>query len=157
MKTMHAILSSILFAIITYLAYVLDQWLGIAAYTYRYLLFCVICGGLYWVMWRPISKRYSRIIGLVCLIVLSANLAITAPSERILRNILIRIPLGSPVESIEPMVHEAYNGTRYVMPRITSDENRVHVSLLSQQPGNCTAIIFRIENDVVVDKWFSAD
>jgi hypothetical protein len=70
---------------------------------------------------------------------------------------MLKIPPGTDVDTIERIVREEYQGSAHVFPKITKDNNRVHVSLLSQQAGNCTAIVFRIEDGVVVDRMFSAD
>jgi len=54
-------------------------------------------------------------------------------------------------------VKEAYDGSGYVLPRITREDARIYVSLLSQQSGNCTALILRTKDGVVVSGEYSAD
>ena len=42
MKKWLVIPFGLLVALVAYIAYVADQWLGVVAFTYRYLLFCLI-------------------------------------------------------------------------------------------------------------------
>ncbi len=157
MKTIFAVLSALLLAIIAFFAYVFDQWLGVVAFTYPYLFFCAIVGLLYWAAWYLILKKRAMCVGLAAFALLALNFLLPPPSERILRSALLRIPQGTSVEFIERIVKDEYNGSGYALPQITKDDTRVHVSLLSRQAGNCTAIIFKIEDGIVVDRWFVAD
>ncbi len=157
MKTLFAVLSAILLAIIAFFAYAFDQWLGIVALTYTYLLYCAIVALFYWAAWYPSLKKHAILVGLVVFAILSTNFLLPSPSERLLRAALLRIPPGTDAESIERIVKDEYDGSGYVLPRITRDDTRVHVSLLSQEAGNCTAIIFDIKDGIVVDRRFSAD
>ena len=157
MKTVLAILSVIMLAILGYFAYGLDQWLGIVAFTYPYLLFCAISALLFWVAWFPILRKRSAVVGLAVFAILSANFLLPPPSERILRSVLLRLPPGTTSDSIEEIVAEEYDGSGYVLPRITREDTRVHVSLLSQQSRNCTALILRTKDGAVVSSEYSAD
>ena len=157
MKTLLAVLSAMLLAIIAYFAYALDQWLGIVAFTCPYSIFCVIAALLFWAIWFSILKKRALVVGLAVFTVLAANFLLPPPSERLLRSVLLGIPPGTAVGSIEKIVEEEYEGSGYVLPAITREDARVHVSLLSQQSGNCTALIFTAENGVVISGEFSAD
>ena len=84
---------------------------------------------------------------------------------------MLKFPLGSDASDIETIVLQAYEGSAYAPPSISREQSnvlmepgqparqleRVHVSLLSQDPGNCTAIIFLVEDGLVVHRFFSAD
>ncbi len=157
MKTLLAILTVILLAILGYFAYGLDQWLGIVAFTYQYLLFCAISALLFWVAWFPILRKRSWAAGLAVFAILASNFLLPPPPERILRSVLLRLPPGTSSDSIERVVAEEYDGSEYVLPQITRENTRVHVSLLSQRSGNCTALIFKTEDGVVVSSEYSAD
>jgi hypothetical protein len=71
--------------------------------------------------------------------------------------VLLKIQPGASADSIETIVKEAYDGSGYVLPRITREDARIYVSLLSQQSGNCTALILRTKDGVVVSGEYSAD
>ena len=157
MKILLAVLSAILLAILDIFAYGLDQWLGIMALTYPYLLFCAIIALLYWAMWIPILRKRALVVGLAVFAILSVNLLLPPPSERILRSVLLRIPSGTRSDAIEEIVRHEYDGSGYVLPQITKENNRVHVSLLSQQSGNCTALIIRTHDGIIVSSEYSAD
>jgi hypothetical protein len=157
MKTLLAVLSTILLAVLASFAYGLDQWLGIVAFTYRYLLFCAIVALLFWMTWFPVLKKRAFIVGLAVFAIFSANFLLPPPSERLLRKVLLRIPPGSHSDSIGKIVEEEYSGTGNVLPQITKEDTRVHVSLLSQQDGNCTAIIFNTKDGIIVSGEYSAD
>jgi len=157
MKTVLAILSVILLAILGCFAYGLDQWLGIVAFTYPYLLFCAVAALLYWAAWFPILKKRAFVVGLAVFAIFSANFLLPPPSERLLRSVLLRIPQGASSDSIAKIVEEEYEDSGYVPPQITKEDTRIYVSLLSQQDGNCTAIIFNTKDGIVVSGAYSAD
>lgn len=157
MTTLLAVLSAILLTILGFLAYRLDQWLGIVAFTYPYLLFCAIVALLYWAAWVPILKKHAFVVGFAVFAILSANFLLPPPSERLLRSVLLRIPPGTNSDSIDKIVEEEYDGSGYVLPKNTREDTRVYVSLLSQRSGNCTALIINTEEGVVVRSEYSAD
>lgn len=158
MKLLFAVLSAILLAILGYLAYELDQWLGVVAFTLPYLTFCAITGLLYWAAWFRILRRGAILVGLAVCAILSANFLLPPPSERILRSVLLRLPPGTSSGSIQKVVAEEYEGTGYALPQITIEATRVHItSLSSQRSGNCTALILQIKDDVVVSAEYSED
>ncbi len=158
MKTFLVVLLTGLLAFVVWFVYGLDQWMGVVAFTYRYLLFCVMAALLFYGVWATSIKKQQAIwVGVVVFGVLAANFVLPAPSERILRAAWLRIPVGTPADAIERVVTEAYDGSGFVLPRITEEENRIHVSLMSQQAGNCTAIIFKTRDGVVVESEYSPD
>ncbi len=148
---------TVLLATLAFFTYAFDQWAGIVAYSYRYLLFCAIIGLQYFVVWFISIKRHAILVGLVVFSILAGNFLLPAPSERILRSIFLKIPLDSSSDAIERIVKEEYESSDYIFPQISEEDNRVHISLASQEPGNCTAIIFRTRDGVVVGREFSVD
>ena len=157
MKTLLAVLSALLLAFIGYFAYRLDQWVGIVAFTYPYLFFCTVVGLLYWGAWFPCLKKRAFVIGLAAFSILSINFLLPAPSERILRTVMMRLPPGTSSDTIEEIVEEAYDGSGYVFPQIIRGNTSVRVSLLSQRSGNCTALIINTKDGVVVSSAYSQD
>lgn len=157
MKAFLIILMTVLVAIVAWLAYCLDQWLGIVAFTYQYLLFSAVAAMVFYALWFMSVRKHAILVGVAVFAILAANLLLPPPSERILRSVLLQVPAGTDAEAIERIVKEEYDGSGYVFPRITREDGRVAVSLLSQQSGNCTAIIFQTEDGMVVDSEFMAD
>ena len=74
---------------------------------------------------------------------------------------MLKIPPGTDADAIETIVKQEYQNSPYALPRISEDRaagfERVHVSLWSQEAGNCTAILFLVEDGVVVRSMFSRD
>lgn len=157
MKTTLSISSVALLAILCYLAYALDQWLGIVAYTFPYLIFCTVSGLAISIIWLPISKTYSVPIGLIPFAILASNFLLGPPSERLLRSALLKLPSGTHAQLIESIVKKEYENSDYTLPFIKKDESRVHVSLSSQQAGNATALIFRIKDGIIINRKYSRD
>lgn len=157
MKILLTTLSVILLAVLCFFAYGLDQWLGIVACTWPYLLFCTISALLFWGAWFPILRKHSLVVGLAVFSILSANFLLPPPSERILRSVLLKIHPGTSSDSIQAIVEQEYEGSGYPLPRITREDSRIHVSLLSQEPGNCTALILNTKDGAVISSEYSAD
>ncbi|MGA0845523.1 MAG: hypothetical protein ACO3RV_03210 [Luteolibacter sp.] len=157
MKTLSAVLSTILMALVAYLAWSLDQWVGIVAYTVPYLLFCAIAALFFWAAWYPMLKKRAVLVGFSAFAILAANFVLPPPSERILRSVLLKLPPGTDAQSIESIVGEEYERSGYTLPRITREDSRIHVSLMSQQLGNCTSLLIQTDNGVVVNSKYSAD
>lgn len=144
-------------ALLLYVVYCLDDWLGILAFQYQYLAFCVLIAGTVATAWLAKSKTSSVVAGLTVIAVFLSPYVLGEPSSRILRKILIEVRAGTPGNEVEDRVIHAYQESGYVMPRITRSDRRIHVSLLTQAPGDCTAAIFHLANGVVVSDEFSAD
>jgi len=161
MKKLLVILFVLLVGLAAYSAYVADQWLGVVAFTYRYLLFCIIGSLVLGAIWFGVFKKHALLVGLVVFSLLAANYFVSPPSERLLRSAMLKIPPGTDADAIETTVKQEYQNSPYVLPRISEDRaagfERVHVSLLSQEAGNCTAILFLVEDGVVVRSMFSRD
>ena len=79
------------------------------------------------------------------------------PSSRILRRVIAEILAGTDGDQVERLVRDPYADSGYVMPRIKRRDERIHVSLLTQQAGDCTAAIFYLADGVVVNSEFSSD
>ena len=144
---------------------------GVVAYSYRYLLFCILVSLVSVAQWYVVYGKRAALVGLVVFSLFAGQFFLPSPSERILRSAMLKIPLGSDASDIETIVLQAYEGSAYAPPSISREQSnvvmepgqsarqleRVHVSLLSQDPGNCTAITFLVEDGVVVHRFFSAD
>jgi len=157
MKTLLAILSILVVGIVAFFAYALDQWLGIAAFTGRYIAFSAMLALLVAASWLAFLKKGAIGIAFTVFAILAGIILLPPPSERILRTALLRIPAGTHASEIERIVKEEYEGSGYALPGITEEPNRIHISLLSQEPGNCTAITFETKDGVVVSGHFMAD
>ena len=157
MKILLTIISIALLGMLSYLVWGFDQWLGIVAYTLPYLLFCVATGLLFWGAWLPVLQKRAVIVGSLVFAMLAVNFVLPPPSERILRSVLLRVTPGTNVDAVEGIVEDAYDGSSYKLPQITHEPDRIHVSLLSQEAGNCTALIIHTNDGVVVSSSYSAD
>lgn len=157
MRVLTATLLAVPLAILADFVYGLDQWLGVIAFTYWYLLFCAMVALLYWSVWFMTLKKYATLVGSAAFAVLAAVLLLPPPSERILMSALLRVPPGTDSDAIERIVEEEYGGSGYALPRITKEDARVYVSLLSQEAGNCTTLIFKIEDGIVVSGEYIPD
>ena len=146
-----------LLAILLCTIFGLDDWLGILAFKYRYLAFCLLVAGTVSTAWLANSRKCALTLGLSVFALLMTPFFMSEPSSRILRGVLIDVQPGTHGDEIEEMVWNAYSESVYVMPRITRSDKRIHVSLLTQEPGDCTAAIFYLADGVVVNAEFSAD
>ncbi len=146
---------------LTALVYILDQCLGIVAYNLPYFLFCSIVALVFGSAWFATIKKHSILAGFVAFLILASLYVLPPPSERLLRSTMLKIPPGTDADAIEAVVNEEYLGSAYVLPRIYRDiagnKERIHVSLLSQESGNCTSLIFILEDGLVVRRIFSPD
>lgn len=146
-----------LIAILLYLVYGIDNWLGILAFTYQYLAFCVLIAGAVAAAWLAKSRRLALTAGLIAFALLVSPYLLRESSSRILRRVLSEVKVGTPADEVERIVTKAYMDSGYAMPRITRTDSRIHVSLLSQEPGDCTAAIFYLDDGLVIRDEFSAD
>jgi hypothetical protein len=148
-------------ALVSYLAYAADQWLGVVAFKPGYVLFCVVAALLFCAAWFACFRKHSILVGAVVFGILAANLFLPAPSERLLREVMLKVPPGTDAGSVEEIVKEEYAGSDYPLPLITRDRaaemNRVHVSLSSQEAGNSTSLLFLIDKGTVVRRMFIRD
>lgn len=157
MKIFRSVFTIGLLAFLLFLAVILDDWLGLLAYRAGYLLFCLGIAGLIAMAWTARSNRSALIAGSASFLLLLIPLFVNQPSSRILRSILLQVQTGMPADLVETLVEEAYRDSGYVMPRINRDADRIHVSLSSQHPGDCTAAVFDLSGGRVVRDRFSAD
>ncbi|MGI9242444.1 MAG: hypothetical protein ACR2RV_16720 [Verrucomicrobiales bacterium] len=151
----------LLVALVACAAYVADHLLGVVAYTYGYLAFCLLAALIFGAVWHACFKKAGAVFALVVFCLLAANLFLPPPSERLLRSVMLKAPPGTDASAIADIVKGQYEGSPYAMPRISEDRaggfDRVHVSLLSQKSGSCTAVIFLVENGRVSRSLFSPD
>ena len=151
----------ILLALVAYCAYVADQLFGVVAFSYRYLLFCIVAAALFGAVWFMSFRKNAILFGLLVFSILATNFFLPPPSERFLRSAMLKIPPGTEVDFIEKIVTEEYEGSSYLNPKIYTDFfgdiERVHVSLLNQGARNCTALLFLVEDGVVTKGIYSAD
>jgi len=64
MKKWLVIPFGLLVALVAYIAYVAAQWLGVVAFTYRYLLFCLIASLALGAAWFAMFRKHARLVGL---------------------------------------------------------------------------------------------
>ena len=157
MRAIPALLSTASFGMILYLAYMMDQWVGVMAFTLPYLLFCLVAAAITAGCWIPLLNKRAYVVALVAFSLLAVNLLLPPPSERILRSASLRLVPGTDADTIQQVLKEEYDGSAYSMPSITEEPDRVFVSLLNHEPGNCTALIIHLEEGVVVGCEYSAD
>lgn len=157
MMVLLTTLTAGLMAILLYMVCGLDDWLGILAFKYQYLAFCVLVAGTVATAWLAKSRRSSLAVGLSAFTLLVSPYFMSEPSSRILRGLLIDVQVGTHGDEVEEMVRNAYSESGYVMPRIKRSDSRILVSLLTQEHGDCTAAIFHLANGVVVNAEFCAD
>jgi hypothetical protein len=142
-------------------AYVADQMLGVVAYTYGYLAFCLIAALAFGGVWHACFRRSASAFALVVFGILAANFFLPPPSERLLRSAMLKATPGTDASVIVDIVKQQYKDSPYTMPWIHEDQaggyDRVHVSLLSQKARNCTSVIFLVENGRVSRSIFSPD
>ncbi len=151
----------ILLALVACCAYVADQLFGVVAFSYRYLLFCIVAAALFGAVWFMSFRKNAILFGLLVFSILAMNFFLPPPSERFLRSAMLKIPPGTEADFIEKIVTEEYAGSSYLNPNIYKDHfgniERVHVSLLNQSAGNCTSLLFLVEDGVVTRGIYSAD
>lgn len=161
MKSVAAALLLTAFGFLALNALAFDCWLGLVAYKTYYLAFCVFAALAFAMAWRVSVQRGAWLAGGLAFGTLASLLILPAPSERLLRQAFLSIPVGAEADTIETTVRRAYQGSGYPLPEITrecwQDMERTHISLISQEPGNCTAIVFLAKDGRVVHRFFSAD
>ena len=161
MKKLSITILMFLAAFIAFAAYTADCLFGVVAFTYGYFTFCLLTALALGGVWHLCSRKFGTLFGVAVFIVLSTNFFLPPPSERLLRSAMLKITPGTDASAIVDIVRQEYEGSPYVMPWIHEDRaggyDRVHVSLLSQRAGNCTAVIFLIVNGQVSHRIFSLD
>ena len=157
MKILPAVLSVTLFILIAFLTYAMDQWLGVAAFTMPYLLFCMLIALIVGAAWMPLLEKRACVAALAAFCLLSLVAFLNQPAERVLRSAMIRMPARTNADLIEGIVARQYEGTGYTMPQITREAERVDVSLANQEPGNSTGLIIHIKNGKVTGSVFVPD
>jgi hypothetical protein len=161
LKLLFSIPLVLLVTLVAFVAYIADQMLGVVAFTYGYLAFCLLAALAFGGAWHTCLPKSAPICALVVFGILVVNFLLPAPSERLLRFAMLKAPPGTNASAIVDIVKQQYEGSHYAMPQIYEDKgggfDRVHVSLLSQRPSNCTAVIFLIENGKVSESFFSPD
>lgn len=161
MKLMFSIPLVLLVSLVAFVAYIADQMFGVVAFTYGYLAFCLLAALAFGLAWRACFPKSAPAFALVVFAILAANFLLPPPSERLLRFAMLKAKPGTDASAILDIVKQQYEGSSYEMPRISEDESggfdRIHVSLLSQKEGNCTSVIFLIENGKVSRGIFSPD
>lgn len=162
MKYVSAALLLTAFGFLALCALASDEWLGLVAYETYYLAFCAASALVFAGAWRVSVQRGTLLAGGLAFAILASLLVLPAPSSaRLLRKAMLSIPLGAEADAIEPTIRGAYQGSGYPLPEIsrssTQGMDSIHVSLISQEPGNCTAIVFLAKDGRVVHRFFSPD
>jgi hypothetical protein len=160
-KMLFSIPLLLLVTLVAVVAFIADQMFGVVAFTYGYLAFCVLAALVFGGAWHACFPKSAPAFALVVFAILAANFLLPPPSERLLRSAMLKAAPGTDASAIVDIVKQQYEGSPYAMPWIHEDKaggfDRVHVSLLSQKPGNCTSVIFLIENGKVSRSIFSPD
>ena len=161
MRKLSLIPVLLLVTLVASAAYFADQMLGVVAYTYGYLAFCLIAALVFGGVWHACFRRSASAFALVVFGILAANFFLPPPSERLLRSAMLEATPGTDASVIVDIVKQQYKDSPYAMPWIHEDQaggyDRVHVSLLSQKARNCTSVIFLVENGRVSRSIFSPD
>ena len=161
MKKLSSIPIFLLAAFVAFAAYVADHLLGVVAFTYSYLAFCLLAALAFGGVWQACFGKSGAAFGLVVFGVLAANLFSPPPSERLLRSAMLMAPPGTDASVIVDIVKQQYEDSPYAMPWIHEDRaagfDRIHVSLLSQKARSCTSVIFLVETGRVSRSIFSPD
>jgi hypothetical protein len=161
MKRWFAIPLALLVTLIAFVALIADQMFGVVAFTYGYLSFCLLAALAFGGAWHACFPKSAPAFALLVFAILAANFLLPPPSERLLRSAMLKATPGTDASAIVDIVKQQYEGSSYAMPRIYEDKSggldRVHVSLLSQKSGNCTSVIFLIDNGKVTHRIFSPD
>ena len=121
MKLIKIALFSGIMALVVYLIYSFDLWLGFLAYKTYYLTFAVLFAVGIVLLFRQANFRpFSIIAGVFVLGLLVSPYFFSNPSSRILRGVLIDVQPGTPAKEVAIIVQEAYEYSGYEMPIITS-------------------------------------
>lgn len=157
MKIILAILSLYFLGLFSYATYALDSWMGLLAYFWEYCLLAFIISCLYVISWKPQLKKYSYATGVLVFSLLLLIPFYSKPSERILRSVLLKVNNGHTVQDIQNIVKHEYEESPYVMPQMFIGKTKVSISLMSQEPGNCTSVMFKLKDGKVIESCFWAD
>lgn len=161
MRMLFLIPLMLLITLVAFAAYVADQMLGVVAFTYGYLAFCLLAALAFGGIWHACFRKSALVFALVVFGLLGANFFLPPPSERLLRSAMLKATPGTDASAIVDIVKQQYENSPYAMPWIHEDQaggfDRVHVSLLPQKARNCTSVIFLIENGRVSRSIFSPD
>ena len=161
MKKLSSISLVLLAVLVAFAALMADHLLGVVAFTYGYLAFCLLAALAFGGAWRACRGNSGSMFALVVFGVLAANFVLPPPSDRLLRAVMLKAPPGTDASAIVDIVKQQYEDSPYAMPWIHEDRaggfDRVHVSLLSQKARSCTSVIFLVENGRVSRSIFSPD
>ncbi len=161
MKKLLLIPFALSLAFVAFAVYVADRMFGVVAFTFGYLVFCVLAALAFGGAWHACFRRSGLVAASVAFGVLATNFFLPPPSERLLRSAMLKAPSGTEASAIADIVKQEYETSPYAMPWIHEDQaggyDRVHVSLLSQKARNCTSVIFLVQNGRVSRSIFSAD
>lgn len=161
MKMMFSIPLVLLVSLVAFVAYIADQMYGVVAFTYAYLAFCLLAALVFGAVWYFCLPKSAPAFALIVFALLAANFLLPPPSERLLRSAMLKAKPGTDASAISEIVKQQYEGSAYGMPWIHEDEaggfDRIHVSLVHQEPKNATSVIFLIENGKVSRSIFSPD
>ncbi|MGA0845319.1 MAG: hypothetical protein ACO3RV_02170 [Luteolibacter sp.] len=151
----------LLLTLVASVAYLADQMYGVVAYTYGYLAFCLLSTLVLGAVWRVGYPKSAPVFALAAFSSLAVNFVLPAPSARLQRAAMLQAAPGTDSSVIEDIVIKQYKDSPYALPWIHADKaggrDRVHVSLLSQNPRNCTSVIFILENGKVSRSIYSPD
>ena len=87
-------------ALIAFAAYVADQMFGVVAFTFGYLVFCLLVAVAFGGVWHACFKKAGLVASLVVFGVLATNFYLPPPSERLLRSAMLNAPPGTEASEI---------------------------------------------------------
>jgi hypothetical protein len=161
MRKLLSIPLVLLAAFVAFAAYLADHTLGVVAFTYGYLAFCLLAALVFGGVWQACYTKSGWACALAVFSVLAANFFLPPPSERLLRSAMLKATPGTDATVIVDIVKQQYEDSPYAMPIISEDRaggfDRVRVSLMSQKARSCTSVIFLVENGRVSRSSFSPD
>ena len=106
MKNLSSIPLVLLAAFVAFAAYIADHLLGVVAFTYGYIAFCLLAALAFGGVWHMCFRESGTGFGLVVFGVLAANLFLPPPSERLLRSVMLKASPGTDASAIVDLVKQ---------------------------------------------------
>ena len=158
-------------AVVAFCAFVADSTRGVVAFTHGYLFFCLVSALVLGAAWFACFGKQAPLVGCLVFGLLAAALVLPAPSARLLRSAMLKLPPDTDAGAIEAVVKQEYAGSAYAIPRMSRKRanismepgeparqlERIHFSLSSHDPSDSTSISFIIEDGAVLQGSFAAD
>lgn len=160
-KAFAAIVLTFAFLFLMFFVWGFDQAFGILAYRFHYMVFATVVLTSVTALWHLAIGHFTGVAAIAVAFILALPHLLPAPSERLLVSALRQVEIGADASEVEKAVQDAYAGSSYEVPSVYlrqgNGEDRLYVTLLEQDRGNCTAITFLLRDGKVVEKWLSPD